>query len=636
VLFGAHRRTRRIHAKWFSSLRVLRSATALTAHPIQRDASRSSRRASLFWKLLASFAVLSLTGSLVLTAIFSGTYENLLTRNLDERLQTAAVTVGELLTPNWPDAPSEKIQTTVRQISQRAGVRITVIDPAGRVLADSAQSTLAQVIALENHRDRIEIVEALDSSVGHARRTSPTVGQRQRYVAIRVASGDEVLGVVRASLPTQPLDSEVLGLRRWMAAISILAAVASIGLAAWITAQATRPLRDLALAADALVQGDYDHRVAVPSRNGDEFAVVARALSEASRRLARGERQLRRTSQTQATVLEGMSESVIAVDRNEQVLFANASAGRLLGFRPEKVDGQRLLETVRSHELREVVHQALRSKQLTQCELTWRAGSPRTFDVLATPLPGDPSPGVVLVLRDVSEVKRLERMRQQFVANVSHELKTPLSSIKAYTETLLGGARNDPIHCERFLNRIDEQAGRLQDLILDMLSLARIESGQAPLDLADVSVARVVRRCIADHEPQAVARGVLLEQQIDDPNLRVHADEEALRQILSNLVDNAVKYTPAGGRVTVRCRASGKMVEIAVTDTGVGIPAEHHAHLFERFYRVDKARSRELGGTGLGLSIVKHLCQAMGGSVAVKSELGKGSTFSVQLPLAAS
>ena len=243
-----------------------------------------------------------------------------------------------------------------------------------------------------------------------------------------------------------------------------------------------------------------------------------------------------------------MSESVIAVDRGEHVLFANASAGRMLGFRPANVEGLTLLEAVRSHELRELVHRSLRTKELANCELTWRTGAPRTFDVLATPLPGDPPPGVVLVLRDVSELKRLERMRQQFVANVSHELKTPLSSIKAYTETLISGARHDPVHCERFLNRIDEQAARLQELIVDMLSLARIESGQAALDLADVSVARVVRRCIADYEPQAVARELVLENLVDDPGVRVHADEEGLRQILSNLIDNAVKYTPAGGQ----------------------------------------------------------------------------------------
>jgi two-component system phosphate regulon sensor histidine kinase PhoR len=283
------------------------------------------------------------------------------------------------------------------------------------------------------------------------------------------------------------------------------------------------------------------------------------------------------------------------------------------------------------------MQKALRSRQLCNTELAWSGKSLRTFDVLATPLRGDPPPGVVLVLRDTSELKRLEQMRQQFIANVSHELKTPLSSIKAYTETLLGGARHDPVHCEKFLQRIDEQAARLHELIMDMLSLARIESSQSPLEQTTVPMAPVVRRCLADYETQAAARGVRLVSNADEcevANFSIRGDEEALRQILSNLIDNAIKYTPAGGTVTLGCRRDGPMAVIEVVDTGVGIAPEHHSRLFERFYRVDKARSRELGGTGLGLSIVKHLAQAQGGTVAVASEVGSGSRFTVRLPVA--
>jgi two-component system phosphate regulon sensor histidine kinase PhoR len=243
-------------------------------------------------------------------------------------------------------------------------------------------------------------------------------------------------------------------------------------------------------------------------------------------------------------------------------------------------------------------------------------------------------PGVVVVLRDVSEVKRLEQMRQQFIANVSHELKTPLSSIKAYAETLLGGALKDPVHAQRFLERIDEQANRLHQLIMDMLSLARIESSQAPLELAIVPLGRVVQRTLADHERQAASKQVTLENRFADAPILVRADEEALRQILNNLIDNAVKYTPVGGCVSVAGRVDGGVVLCEVTDTGPGIAAEHHGRLFERFYRVDKARSRELGGTGLGLAIVKHLTQAMGGSVEISSQVGQGSTFTVRLPSA--
>jgi two-component system phosphate regulon sensor histidine kinase PhoR len=588
----------------------------------------------LLWKLLATFAALSLLAALALTTAFTRAFESELAREADARLQAAAIIASRLLPDRWPTAPDEQLQAAVRGAGEQSGVRLTIIDRSGTVLADSSQRGLSSVRGMENHADRPEFVAAMRTGHGTAQRTSPTVGERQRYSAVRVDADGAPRGVVRASLPTQPMDAEVVGLVRWLAAISMLATAAIVAIAGWIVSYATRPLRDLAAAADALVAGDYERRLPVVAGWSAELGAIGRAMSEASQRLARGERQLRSTSQTQATVLEGMSESVIAVDRSEHVLFANASAGRLLGFRPEQVEGAPLMEAVRSHELREIVNRALRTRQLANCEMASRTGAARIFDVLATPLPGEPPPGVVLVLRDVSEVKRLERMRQQFIANVSHELKTPLSSIKAYTETLLGGARNDPAHCERFLNRIDEQAGRLQELILDMLTLARIESGQAALDLADVSVARVVRRCLADYEPQAVARELVLENFVDDPHVRVHADEEGLRQILSNLIDNAVKYTPAGGRVSIRCKPNGKMADIEVTDTGVGIPAEHHAHLFERFYRVDKARSRELGGTGLGLSIVKHLAQQMGGSVGVRSELHKGSTFSVRLPLA--
>jgi two-component system phosphate regulon sensor histidine kinase PhoR len=601
----------------------------------QREISRPARRVSLFWKLLLAFAALSLTAILLVTAIFSRAYESLLARETDSRLQAVASSAGRLLADRWPESTDAELQDVVREIGRQGGVRLTLIAADGRVLADSSMADAAAVAAMENHLDRPEIIEALRTGVGASRRNSPsTGGEPQRYQAVRVGDRETPRGVVRASLAVAQLDAEVAGLTRWMASIGVLAAAATVALAAWIAAQATEPLRQLQAVSDALVAGNYDRRPTLPTTSAGEFGAIARALSEANLRLARGERQLRSTSQTQATVLEGMTESVIAVDHTEHVLFANASAGRLLGFRPEKVEGLPLLEAVRSHELREAVQRAIRSGRLATCELTWRVGSPRSFDVLATPLPGDPPPGVVLVLRDVSELKRLERLRHQFIANVSHELKTPLSSIRAYTETLLGGARNDPAHCERFLTRIDEQASRLQDLILDMLTLARIESGQAQLDLADVSVARVVRRCVADYEPQAVARELVLENLVDDAGVRVHADEEALRQILSNLIDNAVKYTPPGGRVSIRCRPNGRMVDIEVADTGVGIAAEHHARLFERFYRVDKARSRELGGTGLGLAIVKHLCQAMGGGVSVTSQVQKGTTFSVQLPLA--
>ncbi|HMP06133.1 MAG TPA: ATP-binding protein [Lacipirellulaceae bacterium] len=582
--------------------------------------------------MTAAFAAISLIAALTQSAIFFRTYESLLVEELDRRLLTAVIATGESLLPHWPTAPQDDLQAIVQRIGKSASLRLTVMAVDGKVLADSQLGSAVAVEGMENHRDRPEVIAAMRDGKGVSRRTSPTIGGVHKYLAMRWDINERPVGVIRASASIDGVESQLAMLNRRLAFCAGATALAAAAVAAWMAAQATGPLRRLTAASIALVHGRYDQPFSVALGEAGEFEIIARGLGQAAHRLAQSERQLRSTNQTQATVLEGMSESVIAVDREEHVLFANRSAGRLLSFRPDDVRGQPLLEAVRSHELREAVHRALRTECLATCELTWRVGAPRTFDVLATPLPGEPSPGVVLVLRDVSEVKRLEQMRHQFIANVSHELKTPLSSIRAYTETLLAGARNDPAHCQRFLMRIDEQAARLQDLILDMLSLARIESGQTSLEFMDVGVARVVRRCVADYESQAAARELTMENHVQDENLRVNADEEALRQILGNLVDNAVKYTQPGGRVSIHASPTGNMIEIAVLDSGIGIPVEHHARLFERFYRVDKARSRALGGTGLGLAIVKHLTQAMGGSVSVASEPQKGSTFTVRLP----
>lgn len=610
--------------------------SAAAAHP---EPLRPLQHAALFWKLLLAFAALSLATTLSLTAIFSHAYQTLLDHDVDERLRGAAVAASELLANNWPDAPADQPQTLVTQLGRKLGVRLTLISPGGKVLADSEQSDLAAVRALESHANRREFVSAVASADGFAtdRRVSPSLGKAYRYMALRVGPRGDPTGVVRAALPSAPIAVEMAALRRWMWTIAALAAVAAMAAAYLIAAYLTDPLRSLADAAQSLVEGRYDQRLAAlsPVAN-DEISMLASALGKVGDRLAQRDRQLDRTYQTHATVLEGMNESVMAVDRDEHIMFANASAGRVLGFDVRKTNGLTLLEAVRSHELRNAVQRAFRTRQTASAELALRGKSPRTLDVLATPLPGDRPAGVVLVMRDVTEIKRLENMRQQFLANVSHELKTPLSSIKAYAETLLGGARHDAEHCQRFLERIDEQAARLHQLIQDMLSLARIESGQAALEVTDVSVQRSVGRCLADYEALAAARGVMLDNLADDPSLVIRGDEEAVWQILANLVDNAVKYTPPAGRVSVAARRDGGMAVIEVRDTGAGIAAEHHARVFERFYRVDKARSRELGGTGLGLSIVKHLCQAMGGTVAVQSEINRGSTFTVRLPLAPS
>ncbi len=328
-------------------------------------------------------------------------------------------------------------------------------------------------------------------------------------------------------------------------------------------------------------------------------------------------------------MLGPLVEGVLAVDDQYRLMFANDAAGVMLGFSPVRGEGRVLMELVRSHRLHEAVTTAL-AEGGSSSELEMGGDEPRVLSVLGSQLPGDPCPGVVLVLHDLSDLRRLEQLRQEFVANVSHELKTPLSAIKAYAETLRGGAMADPDRGAYFFAQIEEQADRLNILILDLLRLARIESGQHSFDITAVPVRPALQRTVSTHLPTAESRGVQIHLDCETP-LAVRADEEGFRQIIDNLVDNAVKYTPTGGEVVIRCRSHDGAAVIEVSDTGIGIAPEYLPRLFERFFRVDKARSRDLGGTGLGLSIVKHLAQSFGGSVSVRSEVGQGSTFTVTL-----
>jgi two-component system phosphate regulon sensor histidine kinase PhoR len=329
-----------------------------------------------------------------------------------------------------------------------------------------------------------------------------------------------------------------------------------------------------------------------------------------------------------------MVEGVVSLDAQQRILFANERAARLLDFPQQQAVGRRFWEVVRHRRLHEIVSAALAGPEPIREELDWPGPIVRHLALYAARRPGGPAEGAVLVLHDTSDLRRLESVRQEFVANVSHELKTPLSVIKVCVETLLTGAADEPEHRNQFLEQIDEQADRLHALILDLLSLARIESGAEALDFEAVPLGPAVHDCLERHHSRAEAKQQRLEAcpPANGDAVNAWADGEALDTILDNLVDNAIKYTPPGGQIRVRWQDDGSHVCLEVEDSGIGIPERDLPRVFERFYRVDKARSRELGGTGLGLSIVKHLTQTMLGSVGVRSTVGRGTTFSVRLP----
>jgi two-component system phosphate regulon sensor histidine kinase PhoR len=392
-----------------------------------------------------------------------------------------------------------------------------------------------------------------------------------------------------------------------------------------------RPLQQLMDGAVRISDGEYGHLLGGGSWG--ESRSLAKTFNEMSRRLADQFDQLETDRQQLRTILGGMVEAVIAVDGDRRIVFANEAAGRFLEFDPERAVGRPFWELSRQPLLQEVIDRALSGTSAQRVEVDLKGPNSRHLAVYAAPMPSQAlQRGAVLVANDISELRRLERLRQDFVANVSHELKTPLSVIKACVEALLDGAIDDVEVRKPFLDQVSDQADRLHALILDMLSLARIESGEEMLDLEDVSMSDTVIDCLERHRPRADAKSIELHAESPPSKLKVRADAEALFQILDNLVDNAVKYTPEKGKIQVRWNAEGGYVSLQVQDTGPGIPERDLPRIFERFYRVDKARSREVGGTGLGLAIVKHLVQAMKGSIQASSQLGRGTIFTVRLP----
>jgi two-component system phosphate regulon sensor histidine kinase PhoR len=423
-----------------------------------------------------------------------------------------------------------------------------------------------------------------------------------------------------------PLSAMVLG------AIVLTCGLATLGLTLWRARRITDALAELQRGAESLAAGSYGIKVYDHSPYAGSQPV--RSFNQMSEHLAQQITLLEEDRQQLRMILSGMIEGVIALDADQHILFANERGMQLLGLPPQQTAGRKLWEVVRRRALQDVVQRALAGPEPHHEELVWNSPQTKSLTVYAARMPGAPPRGAILVINDISELRRLERLRSEFVANVSHELKTPLSVIKACIETLMDGAIDDLEHRGPFLSRIAEQTERLHALILDLLSLARLESGAETFTLEAVPLPPIVEACLARHRARAAGKNQTLEDGGEEADVVAWGDQEAIHQILDNLIDNAVKYTPEGGRIRVRYFLEPDHVCLEVSDNGIGIPEQDLQRIFERFYRVDKARSRELGGTGLGLSIVKHLVQALQGSIQAQSQIGKGTTFLVRLPRA--
>ncbi|MFA7346677.1 MAG: ATP-binding protein [Desulfurivibrionaceae bacterium] len=525
----------------------------------------------------------------------------------------------------------DALQAFCATAGKSSGTRLTVITPDGTVLADSDQDPGR----MENHGDRPEIIDALAGRPTPSLRFSHTLQENMMYVAIPLVQGGKTKGTLRTAIPVTFIDSALREIFLKIVWACLLVALL-VALAAWFIAQRiTRPLEEMRQGAERFANGAFTAKLR--EEGAEEVASLARAMNTMADQLdTRIKTIAQQHSQLQA-VFSSMVEGVITVDTEERILDINQAGARLLNIAPEKIRGKSALVTVRNLALQRFISQTLASAKPVEGEidLTGRDGQEKYFYAHGTRFQdaSEMTSGAIIVINDVTNLRRLENMRRDFVANVSHELKTPITSIEGFSETLLDGALESPEDARRFVEIIAKQSKRLHAIIEDLLALSRLEQDQehTELVLAEEKIITPLRRAIETCGLKAAEKKISIELATDD-DLTANLNAPLFEQAITNLIVNAIKYSEEGGRVLIRAdQRDEKTIAVEVQDFGTGVAAQHLPRLFERFYRSDAARNRKLGGTGLGLAIVKHIIQAHGGEVGVTSEVGKGTTFAILL-----
>ncbi|MBD2871558.1 two-component system histidine kinase PnpS [Paenibacillus arenilitoris] len=517
-----------------------------------------------------------------------------------------------------------------KELKQYTGARVTFIRNDGVVLGDSDWNPRE----MDNHLDRTEVRKALESGSGRAVRASETAHQNMMYVAIPVEAvpNDEPY-IIRLAMSLDEVEQSIRNLTVVLVVgllvLFLVAALVSYRIASGLT----KPLEQITKVAKRIKNMDYRARVKVAKQ--DEIGELGNAINAMADSLQVQMARIRQNENQLESVLDNMINGIVMIDHSGKVLLMNKRAEEVLGISAREMVGRHYSEAKQQYELSQMIQESFKSREQLHEEMTFYFPEERLLELNLVPIhpEGSEFAGVLLVLQDVSAIRRLERMRSEFVANVSHELKTPITAVKGFAETLLGGAVNDPETAKSFLQIIYDESDRLNRLIGDILELSKIESRRVPLVFSPVEVDSFIEKSVKLVESEAARKHIALAVDME-PGLYVEADEDRLRQIVMNLLSNGINYTPEGGRVSLRVEGIGDdHIRISISDTGIGIPKKDLPRIFERFYRVDKARSRSSGGTGLGLSIVKHLVELHKGTISVTSEVGVGSTFVIELPV---
>jgi len=602
-------------------------------------------RSQLFWRFYAGYVVIILISTLIVGALVSRQVEKNNMLEINHSLAISSELLAEVAKPTLVNTSLylsgadylKPLQEKIVLLGQKTESRLTAIDSNGLVIADSQETPKN----MDNHNFRPEIIEARTHGFSTVSRFSQTLQQEMVYRAQSVKDGKTILGFVRVSLPLHNIDQKLGLLRLNVLYGAAIAAFSALILGFFFVKHFLSPIVRMTEVAESISKGDYNRRVEINQR--DEMGMLARAVNRMALTSSQRMAKITEDRNRLAGILTGMVEGVIYVDENQLIQHINQAALNMLSLSKTGCLDKPIWEQVRIEEITTAVEQAIDTGHVVKTQLCKEASQhtgqtkDTVIDIYVAAILNENSRsiGVVIVLNDISEIALLERIRRDFVANASHELKTPITAIRALTETILDDEDMDSAISRRFTEKINAQSLRLSAVVTDLMTISRLESDETAKPLQVLNLKKIVESSFADITTACQDKNIKLSSQLCEARVQIEADEQAISQLVDNLLDNAVKYTLENGSISILMHVNLDQTKVVleVRDNGIGISTQHQKRIFERFYRVDKARSRDLGGTGLGLSIVKNIAEQHGGSVSIQSRLGEGTCLTVILPI---
>jgi two-component system phosphate regulon sensor histidine kinase PhoR len=591
-----------------------------------------NNRRRLLWQLVPSYMLVTIVSLVVVTGYASSSFKSFYLEQRVNDLKERAYLLQDQIIEHLDPLDENRIDALCKKLGPLSATRFTVILPSGKVIGDSSVNPRL----MDNHLDRPEVMQALRDNFGISVRTSNTLQKEMMYVSLCIRNGPRIYGFLREAVSLTAIEMAIVSAQKKIAFGSLFVAIFAASISFYVSFRISRPLEDIRKGAERFASGDFEGRLSVTGSR--EIGSLSESMNKMAAELRQRFDIITRQRVELETILSSMMEGVLAVDRNEKVIMINDSAAKTFGLDLEKAHGRSLQEVIRNSAIHKVIgrsltcHEPIEKDVLIYDDLLGE----RVMTIHCAPWEGvaEEKIGTLAVFNDVTRLRKLESIRREFVSNVSHELKTPVTAIKASVETLMGGAINNKETFERFLNIIERHADRLEAIIENLLSLSRIEQGD---ENNEIRMVKQRLRAVLESAVQALnvkidAKDIKAELACDD-SITVKANRTMLEEAVINLLDNAIKFSNSKSIIRIKVTQTDSETVIRVTDHGCGIEERHLDRIFERFYRVDKGRSRDQGGTGLGLAIVKHIARIHGGRVSVESAIGTGSSFSVHLPL---